>query len=221
MQRELYTGISIILWLTNECLRETVNKMRHHFLRQVDRLPFTWWRHEIDTPSASLARVREIHWAQVDSLHKGPVMPSFDVSFVVSLHKLLNKQARHRCLSGHLTSLQCALQHQEWTRATPNYYWSHVDDFSFIIWGQHHKMCSRYQSLKYIWKLHFQNYCHIFPLIIELNTERYRRHPICYRGYRLTQGLPKRIWVNIPDGFFRQKIPIIINCLIINWNLVK
>ena len=36
--------------------------------------------------------MRGIHWSMVDSPHKGPVMWKFDVSFVVSLNKLLNTQ---------------------------------------------------------------------------------------------------------------------------------
>ena len=40
--------------------------------------------------------VRGIHRSPVDSLHKGPVIRHFDVSFDVSLCKLLNKQSRDR-----------------------------------------------------------------------------------------------------------------------------
>ena len=40
--------------------------------------------------------VRGIHQSPVDSFNKGPVMWNFDVSFDVSLRKLLNKQSRCR-----------------------------------------------------------------------------------------------------------------------------
>ena len=36
--------------------------------------------------------VRGIHWSAVDSIHKGLIVQSFDVFFVVSLKKLLDKQ---------------------------------------------------------------------------------------------------------------------------------
>ena len=40
--------------------------------------------------------VREIHLSPVDSLYKGPMMQSFDISIDNSLCKLLNKQSRGR-----------------------------------------------------------------------------------------------------------------------------
>ena len=40
-----------------------------------------------------LAFCEGIKWSLVDSAHKGPVMQSFDVFFIVSLNKLLNKQS--------------------------------------------------------------------------------------------------------------------------------
>ena len=38
----------------------------------------------------------QIMACSVDSSHKGPVMPSFDFVFVISLNKLLNKQSSYR-----------------------------------------------------------------------------------------------------------------------------
>ena len=42
--------------------------------------------------------VQGIHQSLVDSLHKGPVIHNFAVSFVVSQNKLLNKQPSSCCL---------------------------------------------------------------------------------------------------------------------------
>ena len=52
--------------------------------------------------------VRGIHQWPLDSLHNGSMIRGFDVSFDVSLRKLLNKQLKTgeiRCLGGHLMSL--------------------------------------------------------------------------------------------------------------------
>ena len=50
-------------------------------------------RNDMESLSALLALCeREHRWPMV-FLHQGPVMPSFDVIFVISLEKLLNKQS--------------------------------------------------------------------------------------------------------------------------------
>ena len=57
-----------------------------------------WWRFDMETLSALLALCGDIHRSPLGSLHKGPVMQCFDVSFNVSLNKLLNKQSRGRLI---------------------------------------------------------------------------------------------------------------------------
>ena len=51
----------------------------------------TWWRHDMETFWALLALHRGIHRWLVDFLHKGPMMGSFTLSFVVRQNKLLSK----------------------------------------------------------------------------------------------------------------------------------
>ena len=56
-------------------------------------LPYnSWWRQGMETLSTLLALCRGNPAVMVDSPHQGPMMRSFDVSFVVSLSKLLKKQ---------------------------------------------------------------------------------------------------------------------------------
>ena len=51
--------------------------------------------------------VRGSHQSPIDSFHKDPVMQSFDVSFAVSLNKLLDKQSASelRCHDTYVTVL--------------------------------------------------------------------------------------------------------------------
>ena len=46
----------------------------------------------METVSISLSLLKEFHNTLVDSPHRGPMMQSFSVSFVVNLNKLLNQQ---------------------------------------------------------------------------------------------------------------------------------
>ena len=61
----------------------------------------------------------------VDSPHKGPVMWSFDVFYVVSLGKLLNKQSN--CLWFETTCCSCDITVNDVWRTFRKQIWSHVD----------------------------------------------------------------------------------------------
>ena len=60
---------------------------------QVISLPGVWRPHGMETPSASLAFLRGksiSHW-WIPMAHKRPVLPKFDIFFVVSANKLMNQ----------------------------------------------------------------------------------------------------------------------------------
>ena len=50
----------------------------------------TWWHYDMETPSALLALFARKPPVSMQSLHKGTVMRSYDVFFVVRLNKLQN-----------------------------------------------------------------------------------------------------------------------------------
>ena len=62
------------------------------------------WR---ENAFAFVAIARGIHRWPMDSPHKGPVMKSFDVFFVVSLNKLLNKLSNYFLHNGPVTHSFC------------------------------------------------------------------------------------------------------------------
>ena len=70
--------------------------LKHHFdLKVLDWVLLSWmlsWWCCNNMEKSYWPFVRGIHQWLVDSLHKGPVMWTFDISIVVSLNNLLNKQ---------------------------------------------------------------------------------------------------------------------------------
>ena len=74
--------------------------------------------------------VRGIHWSPVDSLHKGPVMRSFDVFFDISVCKQLNKQSRGKWIKMSRWSFDVAVMMPE----TANHMWRHqMETFSALL----------------------------------------------------------------------------------------
>ena len=78
---------------TDNAVKYNVRLMPYHAkISDTKHCKNPWWRHEVETFSALLAFCEGNHRSPVDSLHNGPVMRNFDVSFDVSLRKRLNKQ---------------------------------------------------------------------------------------------------------------------------------
>ena len=77
-----------------------------------------WWRHVTESFPQYWLFVWGIHPWSVDSSHKGPVMRSFDVSFDVSLNKLLNKQSRCRCIEIYRCSFSVTVM-RSWGNISP------------------------------------------------------------------------------------------------------
>ena len=115
--------------------------------------------------SVSLAFVRGIHLLQVNSLHKGPVIqkifPFDDVIMNGMIQKMANTQyinINSECPSDaiwqHISS--SAL----FSIPLTNVKLPLIDSVAFT-WVQFCRNCSWYQSVRWMWKLYFQNYCWI------------------------------------------------------------
>ena len=79
-------GVTRPQWVKFDGLFQTSRKVKVTWLQQ------PWWQHDMDHFLHFWIFVRGIHQSPVDSSHKMPVMWSFDVCFVASLNRLLNKE---------------------------------------------------------------------------------------------------------------------------------
>ena len=72
--------------------RDASDLNRHRTYYDVTVMVY-WWCHDKESLFASLVFHVRIHCSPEDSLHKGPVLRGFGVSFCFSPNKLLNKQS--------------------------------------------------------------------------------------------------------------------------------